>query len=53
MDGTFNKHVEDEEGLLQLEGNPEKKISLARHTGRCDDAIKPTSECTESTEVAL
>lgn len=53
MDGAFNKHGEDEEGLLQLEGKPEKKTSLARHTGRCDDVIKPTSECTEGTEVAL
>lgn len=47
MDGAFNKHGEDEECLLQLEGKPEKKTSLARYTGRCDDAIKPTSECTE------
>jgi len=52
-DGAFNKHGEDEECLLQLEGKPEKKTSLARHTGRCDDVIKPTSECTECIEVFL
>jgi hypothetical protein len=53
MDGTFNKHGEDEECLLQLERKPEKKTSLARHTARRDGVIKPTYECTESTEVAL
>jgi hypothetical protein len=53
MDGAFNKHGENEECLLQLEGKPEKKISLARHTGRCDDVIKPTSAYTECIEVAL
>jgi len=53
MDRVFNKHGEDEECLLQLEGKPEEKTSLARHTGRCDDVIKPTSERTEYIEVAL
>jgi hypothetical protein len=53
MDEAFNKRGEDEECLLQLEGRPEKKTSLARHTGRCDDVIKPRSECTECIEVAL
>jgi hypothetical protein len=46
MDGAFNKHGEEEEEeecLLQLEGKPEKKISLARHRGRCDVVIKPTA----------
>jgi hypothetical protein len=53
MAGEFNKHGDDEECLLQLEGKSEKKTSLARHTGRCDDAIKTTSEYTEGIEVAL
>jgi hypothetical protein len=53
MDGAFNKHGEDEECLLQSEGKPEKKSSLARHTGRCDVVIKPTPECTECIEVVL
>ena len=53
MDGAFNKHREDEECLLQLEGKLEKKTSLVRPTGRCDVVIKPTSECTERIEVAL